>query len=51
MGSDVHHQVNYSEKKLRKKLLKITKDAAYVENLLVNNFDKVINNEEIGILR
>ncbi len=51
LGSDVHHQVNYSEKKLRKKLLKITKDAAYVENLLVNNFDKVINNEEIGILR
>lgn len=51
LGSDVHHQVNYSEKKLRKKLLKITKDDEYIENLLVNNFDKVIHNDEIGILR
>lgn len=51
LGSDVHHQVNYSEKKLRKKLMRITKDAEYVENLLNKNFDKVINKEEIGILR
>ena len=51
LGSDTHHDVSFSEEKLRKKLLKITKDADYVEDLLVNNFDKVINNQKIGMLR
>ncbi len=51
LGSDTHHDVKYSEKKLRKKLLRITKDEDYVNDLLYNNFDKVINNEDIGILR
>lgn len=52
LGSDTHNEVKrYSEKKLRRKLLRITKDKDYVDDLLYNNFDKVINNEEIGILR
>lgn len=51
LGSDVHHQVNYNADKLRKKLQKITKDKQYVEDLMVNNFDKVINNKEIPMIR
>ena len=52
LGSDTHNEIKrYNEKKLRKKLLRITKDKEYVEDLLNNNFDKVINNEDIGILR
>jgi len=52
LGSDTHNDIKrYNEKKLRRKLLRITKDKDYVDDLLYNNFDKVINNEEIGILR
>ena len=51
IGSDTHKDVKYNEKKLKRKLLRITKDEEYVEDLLYNNFDKVINNEDIGILR
>jgi len=51
LGSDIHHKVDVSRKKVEKKLLKITKDKQYVEDLLENNFDKVIKDEEIGILR
>lgn len=51
LGSDTHHDVKFKGKKLEKKLLKITKDQDYVDDLLRNNFDKVINKEDIGILR
>jgi len=51
LGSDVHHDPKFNIKKLEKKLLKITRDKKYVEDLLNNNFDKVINNEEIEIIR
>ncbi len=51
LGSDVHHDVKFNEKKLRKKLLRITKDEDYVEDLLNNNFDKIINNEDMNIIR
>ena len=50
LGSDTHRIVEFDEKKLRKKLLRITKDKEYVEDLLNNNFDKVINNQDIGIV-
>ena len=50
LGSDVHHEVAYDNKKLEKMLLKITKDKKYTEELLSKNFDKVINNEDIGIV-
>ncbi len=51
LGSDTHHEIKYNAKKVRKKLLKITKDVDYVNDLLENNFNKVINDDEIGILR
>ena len=50
LGSDAHHEVAYDNKKLEKMLLKITKDKEYTEELLSKNFDKVINNEDIGII-
>lgn len=51
LGSDVHHEPQFDLKKLEKKLIKITKDKEYVADLLNNNFDKVVNDEEIEILR
>lgn len=51
LGSDTHHEVKYNEKKLEKILMKITKDKEYVQDLLYNNFDKVINDEDIPIIR
>lgn len=51
LGSDTHHDVNFNSEKLQKKLLRITKDKDYVEKIMGNNFDKVINNEEMEIIR
>ena len=51
LGSDTHHEVKFNEQKLEKKLLSITKDEAYVKDLLYNNFDKVINNESVPMIR
>jgi len=51
LGSDTHHEYNYSVKKLEKMLYKITKDRQYVEDLLHNNFDKVILDEYITMIR
>ena len=49
LGSDTHHDVSFDCKKIEKKLLKITKNPEYVNDLLYNNFDKVIKNEEMGM--
>lgn len=51
LGSDTHHKVQFDSKKLENKLLKITKDKDYVNDLLHNNFNKIINNEDIGMIR
>lgn len=51
LGSDTHHEVNFDVKKLEKKLLRITKDPEYVEKLMKGNFETVINNEELGMIR
>lgn len=51
LGSDTHHEYDYSIKKLEKKLYKTTKDKEYVEDLLHNNFDKVINDQDITMIR
>ena len=51
LGSDTHHEVKYNEKKLEKKLMGITKDEEYVQDLMYNNFDKVIHDEDIPIIR
>ena len=51
LGSDAHHDMNLDLKKLTKKLLRYSKDKQYVEDILSNNFDKVINNEDIEMIR
>lgn len=51
LGSDTHHKVQFNSKKLEKQLLRITKDKEYVDDLLNNNFNKIINNEDIGMIR
>ena len=51
LGSDAHHDMNLDLNKLTKKLLRYSKDKQYVENILSNNFDKVINNEDIEMIR
>ena len=51
LGSDTHHMYNFPIKKLEKKLYKITKDKQYIEELFYNNFDKVIRNEDITMIR
>lgn len=50
LGSDTHKDSDdYKLKDLEKKLIKLVKDKKRVEELLENNFMKVINNEEIKI--
>lgn len=45
IGSDIHHKSSdIYDRKIEKDLLKIIKNQAVVEDLLVNNTDKVINN-------
>lgn len=51
LGSDTHHDYKYKAKKLEKILHRINKDKEYVHNILEGNFDKVINDEEIGLIR
>ena len=51
LGSDTHHDIQFDSKKLEKKLLRITKDRDYVLDLMENNFDKVVSNIDIGMLR
>ena len=51
LGSDCHHEKDFKLKKLKKKLKSLTKSDNMVEDLLENNFNKVILNENIGIRR
>lgn len=51
LGSDCHHEEDFKVKKLKKKLKSLVKSDSMVEDLLNNNFDKVIKNEDIGIRR
>ena len=51
LGSDSHHDTDFKLKKLKKKLKSLVKDDNIVEDLLENNFNKVILNENIGIRR
>lgn len=51
VGSDTHHEMTLDLKKLEKKLLRYSKDKEYVQDILNNNFDKVINNEYISMIR
>lgn len=51
LGSDTHHDYKYPIKKLEKKIYKITKDKNYIQDLFYNNFDKVIENKDIEMIR
>lgn len=51
LGSDCHHEKDFKLKRLKKKLKSLTKSDTMVEDLLENNFNKVILNENIGIRR
>ncbi len=51
LGSDTHHEVSYTSEKLEKKLLRITKDKDYVDRLLRRNFETVINDGELELIR
>lgn len=51
LGSDCHHEEDFKIKKLQKKLKSIVKSDSMVEDLLKNNFDKVVNNIDFGIRR
>lgn len=47
LSSDVHRGSSYELDKLYKKLKWIYKDKNIITDLLINNFEKVLNNEEI----
>lgn len=51
LGSDTHHDIDLNIKRLERKLNHITKDKEYVNKIMNENFDKVIHNEDIGIIR
>ena len=51
LGSDAHHEFKCNEKSLVRKLNWLNRDKEYVHNLLEGNFDKVINNEDIAMIR
>ena len=51
LGSDCHHEKDFKIKKLKKKLKSIVKSDNMIEDLLENNFNKVITNENFGIRR
>ena len=51
LGSDTHHDFKYDMKKLEKKLHRLHHDEEYINNLLEGNFDRVIHNESIAMIR
>lgn len=50
IGSDIHKKLNFKGYKLIKKIKRVTKDEKYVEDILENNFNKILHNEDISIL-
>ena len=51
LGSDAHHDVKYNKKKLKRVLHRLNKNERYLQDLLEGNFDRVIQNEEIPMIR
>ena len=47
LGSDMHHTDDYEIEKALKKVKRIVKDENRVEDIICNNFDKVIANKEL----
>ena len=51
IGTDIHRKLNFNYQKLKKKLKRITKDQKYLDDILENNFDKIILNEAVSVYR
>ena len=51
LASDCHHEINFDTKKLRKKLKSLVKSDSMIEDLLQNNFDKIMREEDFSITR
>lgn len=51
LGTDTHRDFKFNEKKLIRIIKKINKNEEYVNNMLYKNFEKVINNEYIAMIR
>ncbi len=51
LGSDSHHEIDFDEKRLKRKLLRITRDPKYVEKIMKTNFDIVINDGDLEMIR
>ena len=51
LGSDTHHDFKYDMNKLNKMLKRINKNQDYINDILDNNFDRVINDEAIPMIR
>ena len=48
LASDIHHDnTDYNIKKFKKKLKRVLKSDELVQDLLINNFTKIINNESL----
>ena len=48
LASDIHHEdTDYRIKKTKKKLKRVVKSEELVGDLLINNFDKIINNKSL----
>ena len=51
LGSDVHHDYHYNMNKLEKKLHRYNKNPEYISDILEGNFDRVVRNESIAMIR
>ena len=51
LGSDTHHDFHYKMKRVEKKVSKLNKDKDYIKDLCERNFDKVIKDEDIAMIR
>lgn len=47
LGSDTHHTSDYQIEKARKKVKRIVRNDAIVEDLFVNNFEKIVEDKDI----
>ena len=51
LGSDTHHEFKYKMSKVEKIVKKLNKDEEYTRDLLEKNFDRVIHNQDIAMIR
>ena len=51
LGSDAHHDIQNDKNQLERKLTRLNKDKEYIKSILETNFDKVIYNDDIAMIR